>query len=134
MNVLLDTHILLWAINNDPKLSFSAKKFIMDSDNNIYYSTASIWEITIKHMNHPDRMNFSGKDLAEYARNAGFLPLFVEDKHVFQLETLKRDENAPVHNDLIDRLLIAQAKTEKMLFLTSDSLLPYYSEKCIILV
>ena len=134
MNILLDTHLMLWAMNDDPKLPDLARDFLLDGDNTIYYSTASLWEITIKHINHPDRMNFSGKELSEYAREAGFLPLDVQEKHVFQLETLKREPEAPIHNDPFDRILIAQAKAENMLFLTADALLPYYNEKCIILV
>lgn len=134
MNILLDTHLMLWAMNDDPKLTDRARGFLLDSDNTIYYSTASLWEITIKHMNHPDRMNFSGKELSEYARAAGFLPLYIQEKHIFQLETLIREPDAPLHNDPFDRILIAQAKADNMLFLTADTLLPYYNEKCIVLI
>ena len=134
MNILIDTHLLLWAMNDDPKLSDLAKDFLLDPENTIYYSSASLWEITIKHMNHPDRMNFSGKELSEFAREAGFLPLDVQEKHVFQLESLKREKDAPQHNDPFDRIMIAQAKAENMLFLTSDSMLPYYNESCIVFV
>lgn len=50
MKLLLDTHIILWALDDNPKLSRQARKIIMDVENDIYYSSASIWETTIKYM------------------------------------------------------------------------------------
>ena len=131
MNLLLDTHILIWALNEDPALPEAARELILDPDNVIYYSTVSVWETAIKHSIHPDHVEFTGKELADYCREAGFLCMDVKDRHVFALETLKRPENAPRHNDPFDRMLIAQAKAENMVFLTHDSLLPAYEEKCI---
>ena len=48
MNLLLDTHILIWALNEDPRLPEKAKEMILDKDNAVYYSSVSIWEIAIK--------------------------------------------------------------------------------------
>lgn len=134
MNLLLDTHILIWALNEDPRLSEKARKLILDKNNNIYYSSASIWEVAIKHANHPDNVEFSGKELSQFCEEADFFPLVICDKHIFALETIKRKEDAPPHHDPFDRLLIAQAKAEKMSFITHDSLIPYYEEKCIVQV
>ena len=64
----------------------------------------------------------------------GCLSIEMRDKHVFALETITRSEGAPPHHDPFDRMLIAQAKAENMSFVTHDSLLPYYEEKCIIAV
>ncbi len=132
MNLLLDTHILIWALNDDERLPEKAKEMILDADNVIYYSSVSVWEVSIKHALHPDNIAFTGKKLAFYCQEAGFLSLEMKDKHVFALETISRPEDAPKHNDPFDRMLIAQAKAENMSFLTHDSLLPYYREKCII--
>lgn len=132
MNLLLDTHILIWALNDDPQLSDRAKEMILDPANVIYYSVVSIWEVSIKHTSHPNDLEFSGKELSGYCREAGFLSLDIRDKHIYALETLQRPENAPRHNDPFDRMLVAQAKAENMCFLTHDSLIPYYEEKCII--
>jgi len=134
MNLLLDTHILIWALNDDPQLSEKAKEMILEPGNAVYYSVVSIWEISIKHSTHPEDLEFSGKELSEFCQDAGFLPLELRDKHVFALETINRPENAPRHNDPFDRMLVAQAKAENMSFLTHDSLIPYYEEKCIIQV
>lgn len=132
MNLLLDTHLLIWTLNEDPKLPAKAKELILDPGNTIYYSSVSIWEIAIKHAIHPDNVEFTGKELSEFCQEAGFLPVEVKDRHVFALETLKRPDNAPRHNDPFDRMLIAQAKADNLTFLTHDELLPYYGESCIV--
>ena len=134
MNLLLDTHILIWALSEDARLSDRAKELILDPDNVIYYSAVSIWEISIKHATHPENVEFTGEELSCYCKEAGFLPVDMRDKHVYALETLTRKENAPPHHDPFDRMLIAQAKAENMSFLTHDALIPYYNENCIISV
>ena len=132
MNLLLDTHILIWALNDDPQLPERAREMILDPGNAVYYSAVSIWEVSIKHASHPEDLVFSGKELSDFCRDAGFLTLDMRERHVHALETIARAENAPRHNDPFDRMLVAQAKAENMSFLTHDSLIPYYEEKCII--
>ena len=132
MNLLLDTHILIWTLNGDSRLSEKAREMIRDESNAIYYSSVSIWEVAIKHANHPDNVEFTGKELARYCREAGFLPVEMRDRHVFALETIIRDMDAPPHHDPFDRMLVAQAKADNMSFLTHDSLISYYNEPCII--
>ena len=134
MNLLLDTHVLIWTATDDPRLSETAREMILDADNAIYYSAVSIWEIALKHSNHPDNVEFTGKQFSQLCKDAGFLPIEMRDKHVCALETLSRPENAPRHQDPFDRMLIAQAKAENMTFLTHDVLLSYYDEKCVMLV
>ena len=134
MNLLLDTHVLIWALNEDQRLSEKARELILDPDNAIYYSSVSIWEVAIKHAIHPENVIFTGKELSQYCQEAGFLPVEMRDRHVFALETITRADDAPPHHDPFDCILIAQAKAENMSFLTHDSLLPYYNEMCIISV
>ena len=134
MNLLLDTHILIWALNEDPRLPEKAREMILDKDNAIYYSSVSIWEISIKHAIHPENVEFTGKELSQFCEEAGFLPVEMRDKHVFALETITRADGAPPHHDPFDRMLVAQAKAENMSFITHDSLIPYDEEKCIISV
>jgi len=134
VNLLLDMHLLIWALNEDPRLTDKAKELILDPDNAVYYSSVSIWEVSIKHSNHPDNVSFTGKELSQYCQEAGYLPVEMRDKHVYAMETLKRVEGAPPHRDPFDRMLIAQAKAENLSFLTHDALLPYYEEPCIISV
>ncbi len=62
MKILLDTHIAIWSVLDSEELSDRARKIILDEDNEIYYSAASVWEITIKHMAHPEGMRFMTHD------------------------------------------------------------------------
>lgn len=132
MNLLLDTHILIWALNSDKRLPEKARELILNENNAVYYSTASVWEISIKHAAHPDNVEFSGKEFSLFCQEAGYLPVEIKDKHVFALETLSRPDDAPPHHDPFDKILIAQAKSEHMRFITHDKLIAYYSEDCII--
>ena len=132
MKVLIDTHIAIWAVLNNPKLPKQAKDIILDKENDIFYSTASVWEITIKHILHPDRLRINGSLLEKGCEENGYFVWPMLNKHVSALETLKRLENAPRHNDPFDKIMIAQAKTEGLMFLTHDSLIPYYNEPFII--
>lgn len=103
-------------------------------DEEIFYSTASVWEITIKHMLHPDKLRINGDLLEKGCEENGYIVLPILNKHVSVLETLKRPKDAPKHNDPFDRILVAQAKAEGIMFLTHDSLIPYYDEPFIISV
>lgn len=134
MRVLLDTHIILWALENNSKLPEKARKIIGDERNQIYYSTASVWEIAIKHMARPDKMLIDGRAFSEKCMESGFEMLPVYDRHVYGLETLARPDNAPPHNDPFDRIMLAQAKVDELRFITHDSLIPYYNEECVLTV
>ena len=102
MRILLDTHIILWAVTDSPKLPDAAREMIQDERNQIYFSAASIWEVAIKHSMSPDQLPVS----AEHASGVAVLP--------------------PVHKDPFDRILVAQAVAEPMRFLTHDRLLEQY--------
>ena len=134
MNILLDTHIALWAIADSKKLSEKFIDILKDNGNNYSVSIASIWEVAIKHALHPDEISMSEADNSLFCAvlNKSILPLKLE--HIFMLRTLKRSEDAPKHNDPFDRLMIAHAKSEGMKFLTHDKLLPFYGEDCILFV
>ena len=134
MNFLIDTHIAIWAVSDDPKLSKMAKDILIDEKNEIYYSTASIWEIIIKHMAHPEKVIIDGDTLAQSCEDTGFKVLPVLNRHAFALKDLKYPDDALWHNDPFDRIMIAQAKAEGMKFLTHDSLIPNYHESFIISV
>ena len=134
MNILLDTHILIWALNDDPRLSAKARTLILDEDHTIYCSVVSLWEVAVKHAIHPENVEFTGAQLGAFCREAGYLLIEMKDKHVYALETLNRKEDAPPHHAPFDRMLIAQAKAEKMSLLTHDTQLSFYGEKCVVLV
>ena len=132
MNLLLDTHIAIWALNDDPALSEKARELILDPDNTIYYSAVSVWEVLLKHARRPENIPFSEKDFSEGCKEAGFLPLHLAEKHILAVSTLARPAGCREHNDPFDRLLLAQAKTENLSLLTHDALIPDYDERCVI--
>ena len=134
MNLLLDTHIAIWALNDDNALSAKARELILDPDNTIYYSTVSVWEVLLKHVRRPENIPFDEADFSEGCKEAGFIPLSLSDKHILAVRTLSRPADSREHNDPFDRLLISQAKVENLSFLTHDALIPDYHEKCIISV
>ena len=136
MKYLADTHILIWALEDNPQLSEKARNIILDEQSDIYFSFPNIWEVAIKHALQKEDIPFSAKDFEKLCDGAGFLPLRTTFEHAYIVETLQYDrESAPRdHRDPFDRLLIAQAKTENMLFLTHDELVPYYHEECVLSV
>ena len=90
MNLLLDTHIAICALNDDDALSGKARALILDPDNTIYYSTVSVWEVMLKHARRPENIPFDEKDFADGCREAGFVPLSLADKHILAVRTLTR--------------------------------------------
>ena len=118
MNLLLDTHVLLWWLDDNPTLSAAARSAIADGQNLVFVSAAVIWEIRIKHAlgklaiprnfrNVLDRQPFETLDItADHAHAVGNLPAH--------------------HRDPFDRMLIAQAKTEGLTLVTRDARLKQY--------
>ena len=131
--VLFDTHILLWALSGDAKLPPKALEMIDSPDYEVFYSSVSVWEVAIKYLKNPEKIdNVSPERFVEFCDASEFwvLPLMVN--HVMMLKTLSRPEDAPAHNDPFDRILLAQAKSENMLFITHDTLIAGYNEPFII--
>jgi PIN domain nuclease of toxin-antitoxin system len=123
VNLLLDTHIALWAIVDSPRLSGVARELILAPRATIWISSASIWEIAIKHGLARGDMPVSGQEALGYFRAAGYLFLPVEPEHAAALEGLPSH-----HQDPFDRLLIAQALAEPMRLLTHDEVVAHYSD------
>ena len=134
MKLLLDTHLLLWALQDAPQLSRRARMLISDPGNEILYSAASLWEVQIKHDAHPDRVIVDARGLARYCGLAGYRSLPIAERHVLQLPTLVRAEGAAPHKDPFDRIMICQAKADGLVLLTHDSLLGGYGEPCVLAV
>lgn len=124
MNLLLDTHIALWAVEDNPRLSKAARAHILDPEARLYVSVVSLWEIAIKHAHGKrgrDAMPMSGKDAQSFFTRAGFNIRPVIAAHVLMLETLARH-----HDDPFDRLLVAVALAEPLRLLTHDARLAAY--------
>ena len=131
MKILLDTHIALWAISDNERLPSNFIKIIDNPENEIFYSLVSVWEVAIKHYVKPELMPITEEQFIDNCYNSGFKQLAIRSNHILNIKCLKRNIDAPKHNDPFDRLLISQAKTDGFLFLTHDSLLSYYNEPCI---
>lgn len=123
MNILLDTHVALWALTDDSRLSSLARQFIMYPENLIFVSTASVWEIAIKHAIHREDMPISGREALEYFKEAGYRVVPIEPEHAAAVEELPE-----IHNDPFDRLLAAQARCEPYRLLTHDEILAKYGD------
>ena len=130
MNLLLDTHIAIWALEGNEELSGKARYFILDPNNTIYYSAVSVWEVALKHSRKPDLIPFNEHDFSAYCKEAGYSLLNINEKHVLAVNTLSKPSKE--HNDPFDRLLLAQAKVENFSFMTHDELIVTYQEKFIV--
>ena len=120
MNFLLDTHVFIWAVDDDPKLSAAAWSMIEEADA-VYVSSASIWEATIKYQ--LGKLKVDPDRLIDAVAMSGFLELSITMRHAAAVAHLP-----PIHRDPFDRLLLAQAISEPLHFLTADDRLPQYSE------
>ena len=134
MIVLLDTHIALWALDDSPKLSQKARELILDQDNRIFVSDVSAWEIATKHVAHPDKLPYGSKRFIELCSQAGYINLPLTLAAITAYENLDITAVSSAHKDPFDRMLIAQSKTEKMLFLTNDRHLDLYGEPLVSIV
>lgn len=121
MRLLLDTQIALWALTDSPRLGRLAHDLIADPANEVYVSTASIWEIAIKHALGRGDMPVSGARAAELCARAGYRELPVAWRHAARLDTLP-----PLHGDPFDRILVAQAEVEPMRLLSRDATVASY--------
>lgn len=124
MNLLLDTHVALWSVTADPKLSGGARTLIADPSNTLWVSVASLWEIAIKHATRRKgvrAMPVSARQAAGYFKDAGFKDLPASLAHVLAIEGLPL-----LHADPFDRLMLAQAHAEGMTLLTADAVLAKY--------
>jgi len=126
MNLLLDTHIALWAIADDRRLPRDAAAWIADGANSIWVSVVSVWEIAIKHQVARKSMPISGRQALGYFREAGYRLLEIRPEHAAATEDLPA-----VHADPFDRMLVAQAEVEPLKLVTSDALLAKYGKSVI---
>jgi PIN domain nuclease of toxin-antitoxin system len=122
MKYLLDTCVLLWALEGNQKKLNKFYELIEDSSNSIFVSVISYWEITIKKalgkLVAPD-------DLIEIIEQTGFSWLNLDVSHIKELEKLPM-----LHHDPFDRLLIAQSNATQLKLLTLDEkILNYYTQK-----
>jgi PIN domain nuclease of toxin-antitoxin system len=120
VRLLLDTHILLWGISDDRRLKRPAREIIINPNNEVFVSAASIWEISIKVA--LGRIEVALEDLDAAVADANFQPLPITFQHA---ATAGRLPNR--HRDPFDRMLIAQASVEELRVVTHDRVFERYS-------
>ena len=122
MKYLLDTHAFLWFVSDDKRLSSKAKSIIQDSSNEIYFSAASAWEMSIKAK--LGRLKF-GRNLESFIIEQltanSFGPLAITIPHSLYTEKLPQ-----IHKDPFDRMMISQTKVENMVLITGDKKIREY--------
>jgi PIN domain nuclease of toxin-antitoxin system len=129
VKLLLDTHIVLWVLTGDGRLSTRAIDMITESDD-VFVSAVSIWEIAIKYgLNRagPNRMPYFAVAAIERCQASGFEFLTITPRHAAAVGLLP-----DLHGDPFDRVLIAQALTEPQILLTHDQAVAAYSDTVVL--
>jgi PIN domain nuclease of toxin-antitoxin system len=121
MNLLLDTHLLLWAASAPDRLSTKARSLISDSEHELFFSAASLWEVIIKRGLGRKDFLVDARLLRRGLMDNGYEELPIRSDHVLAIENLP-----PIHKDPFDRLLIAQATVEALTLITVDPLVAQY--------
>ena len=119
MRLLLDTHLLLWALGAPSKLPTRARSLVAKGD--VYVSAASIWEISIK--SALGTLTADPREVLAALGPAGFIELPINGEHAARVLDLP-----PIHRDPFDRLLVAQALAEPMRLVTNDAVLAGYGD------
>jgi PIN domain nuclease of toxin-antitoxin system len=121
MKFLLDTHLLIWAVTEDRRLSIRAFDLITDTQNEIFFSVLSLWEIAIKRgQNRPDFL-YDPRTVRRALLDNGYQELPILSQHVVDIDSLPL-----IHKDPFDRLLIAQSMAEGITLLTADATVAKY--------
>lgn len=122
---LIDTHILLWFLYDDDRLSDKSKAII--SDNEVSISIASLWEIAIKKGLGKLKIDESVSDLEQACIEQGIGIVPIKTKYLEIIQTLPY-----IHNDPFDRLIIATAVSDEMTLITDDNIIKKYNVRQII--
>jgi len=121
MDYLLDTHIVIWFITNDPKLHDVAKSEIENTENKCFVSIASFWEIGIKYSLGRLELGSNLETIFDLISKSGLEVLPVTQNHILTSSKLEFH-----HNDPFDRLMIAQAISEKLKLISKDDAFKKY--------
>ena len=124
MQYLLDTHTLLWFLQDDPQLPEKVGNEITDIENNCYVSIASLWEIAIKTNLGKLTIKFPFIKFASYLADNEIEVLQIGFDHLIQVATLDLH-----HRDPFDRIIIAQGLVENLTIITKDENFPSYTNR-----
>ena len=128
VNILLDTHFILWFALGDSRLPNNLRAMIENPHNGIFASDVSVLEIAIKHMKNQNAMPYSAVEFINLCERGAITLRPLTREAIVTYETLNIERVGDLHKDPFDRLLIAQAKSENLIFATHDRLLALYNE------
>ena len=121
MKLLLDTHLLLWAAGNPDRLPAAARRLLDDPQNEPIFSSASLWEVAIKHGLGRGDFRVDARLLRRGLLDNGYGELPITSEHAVALDSLP-----PIHKDPFDRILVAQSTVEGITLLTANPLVAQY--------
>lgn len=124
MRLLLDTHIALWSLSDDPRLSDAARDLILDPAHEVCVSAVTLWEIAIKHglgRGGPNAMPISAAEAQALFVASGYSLISITPEQTVLVGALP-----PIHADPFDRLLVAQGLTDGLNLVTHDAVMASY--------
>lgn len=122
MRLLLDTHVWLWWRASPDRLSESTAAALVDRANSVFISSATVWEIAIKHsLGRIELPEAPKRFVSTRMARDGFLPLPIEHQHALAAADLPR-----LHDDPFDRMLVAQGQLENLRLVTADETVMKY--------
>ena len=121
MNLLLDTHVLLWAAGAAARLTDDVRALLEDPGNKLFFSAASLWEIAIKNRLRREEFSVDPRLLRRGLLENDYAELPVTGAHAVAVDLLP-----PIHKDPFDRILVAQAQIEGITLLTADEVVARY--------
>ena len=121
MKLLLDTQLLLWAAGTPDRLPAAARSLLDDPQNEPIFSSASLWEVAIKHGLGRRDFGVNARLLRRGLLDNGYTELPISSEHAVALDSLP-----PMHKDPFDRILLAQSMVEGITLLTADPLVAQY--------
>lgn len=123
MRYLLDTHVIIWAMIDSDKLSRHARTVLSDANNDFYVSTASLWEIALKHDRRPEDIPVTAEQVCRYCDECGVRYMPIMPEHAAGVNSIEN-----IHADPFDRMLISQAVCERMKLMSHDSKIQSYGD------
>lgn len=121
MKLLLDTHVLIWAAGFPDRISAEGRDLIADTENELFFSAASLWEVAIKSTLKREDFAVDARLLRRGLLDNGYSELPIMSEHAVAIGGLPA-----IHKDPFDRLLIAQSMVEGITLLTADDLVGQY--------
>ncbi|MGA2350735.1 MAG: type II toxin-antitoxin system VapC family toxin [Terracidiphilus sp.] len=121
MKFLFDTHVAIWTLFDDHRLSQTARGILNDPSNEFLFSVCNIWEISIKRGLHGHGFQHDPREIRQYLLRNGCEELTIQSRHIVEVDNLP-----PIHKDPFDRILIAQAIVEGITLLTADAVIAQY--------